>query len=228
MRIWDINPGYLNRQSLLGEHRELHGIASIIVNSKTGYSKHPETLRWKNYGWALVKRHNLLSFEMQLRGYTEKSPLYLNTKKGYWPDNYIDLPHEQFSILKKKYINKEKGRIALPSNCKKLWLQTKYSVLAHNPVLFNEIEDDIKNNKKLNFEELAKTIVECLKIKPEQHDLNIAIDYMYNEVKPYLNNLQNHPPTLLEKLKIITETAKKENIELLLSSTAISELSIWI
>jgi len=23
MRVWDINPGYLNRQSLLGEHREL-------------------------------------------------------------------------------------------------------------------------------------------------------------------------------------------------------------
>jgi len=31
MRLWDINPGYLNRQSLLGEHRELHGIVSILV-----------------------------------------------------------------------------------------------------------------------------------------------------------------------------------------------------
>jgi len=26
MRIWDIDPGFLNAQSLLGEHRELHGI----------------------------------------------------------------------------------------------------------------------------------------------------------------------------------------------------------
>jgi len=34
MRIWDIHPGYLNRQSLLGEHRELHGIFSIITNKK--------------------------------------------------------------------------------------------------------------------------------------------------------------------------------------------------
>ena len=34
MRIWDVNPGYLNRQSLLGEHRELHAIFSIIKNNK--------------------------------------------------------------------------------------------------------------------------------------------------------------------------------------------------
>ena len=53
MRIWDINPGYLNRQSLLGEHRELHGIVSIILNIKKGYSKHPETIRWVGYGWSL-------------------------------------------------------------------------------------------------------------------------------------------------------------------------------
>nr|WP_320015958.1 pyrimidine dimer DNA glycosylase/endonuclease V [uncultured Desulfobacter sp.] len=37
MRIWDLHPGYLNRRSLLGEHRELHGMASIIVNGKKGY-----------------------------------------------------------------------------------------------------------------------------------------------------------------------------------------------
>ena len=68
MRIWDLNPGYLNRQSLLGEHRELHGIVSILVNKKKGYAKHPETLRWVKHGWALTMRHNLLAAEMSLRG----------------------------------------------------------------------------------------------------------------------------------------------------------------
>ncbi|MGB0468223.1 MAG: pyrimidine dimer DNA glycosylase/endonuclease V [Pontibacterium sp.] len=34
MRIWDIDPGYLNRQSLLGKHRELHGMVSIIAHNK--------------------------------------------------------------------------------------------------------------------------------------------------------------------------------------------------
>ena len=57
MRIWDIDAGYLNRQSLLGEHRELHAIVSIIVNDKRGYSHHPETLRWIGRGWALAQRH---------------------------------------------------------------------------------------------------------------------------------------------------------------------------
>lgn len=36
MRIWDINPGYLNRQSLLGDHRELHGIVSIQQRARDG------------------------------------------------------------------------------------------------------------------------------------------------------------------------------------------------
>ena len=69
MRIWDIHPGYLNRQSLLGEHRELHAIVSIIGNKKKGYSRHPETVRWVGYGWALGQRHRLLSAEMALRGF---------------------------------------------------------------------------------------------------------------------------------------------------------------
>ena len=74
MRIWDISPGYLNRQSLLGEHRELHGIAAIIANKKKGYYRQPETVRWVGYGWALTQRHRQLAAEISLRGYTEKSP----------------------------------------------------------------------------------------------------------------------------------------------------------
>jgi len=73
MRVWDINPGYLNRQSLLGEHRELHGIVSIILKKKKGYSNHPETVRWIGYGWALRQRHRLLAAEMSLRGFTDRT-----------------------------------------------------------------------------------------------------------------------------------------------------------
>jgi len=47
MRIWDINPGYLHDKSLLGEHRELHAIVSILSKNKKGYSRHPETLSKK-------------------------------------------------------------------------------------------------------------------------------------------------------------------------------------
>jgi len=32
MRLWDIRPGYLNRKSLLGEHRERYGFVSLLVH----------------------------------------------------------------------------------------------------------------------------------------------------------------------------------------------------
>jgi len=81
VRVWDISPGYLNRGSLLGEHRELHGMVSIFVNNKKGYSQHPETLRWVGYGWALAQRHRLLAAEMNLRGYQDKTSVGLRANK---------------------------------------------------------------------------------------------------------------------------------------------------
>ena len=132
MRVWDIHPGYLNRQSLLGEHRELHGLVSILVNGKKGYSQHPETLRWVGYGWALKQRHQELVYEMNLRGYQDKSPVRTRSSQGKWPSVYIDEPHIQFKLLREKYVNKEKGRISLPRNTQELWSHHKYSVLARD------------------------------------------------------------------------------------------------
>ncbi|MDX8387130.1 MAG: pyrimidine dimer DNA glycosylase/endonuclease V [Ghiorsea sp.] len=42
MRIWDIHPGYLARQQLLGEHRELHGLFNISHWERRGIQ---DTLR---------------------------------------------------------------------------------------------------------------------------------------------------------------------------------------
>lgn len=49
MRIWDIAPKFLCQKHLLGEHRELHAIWNIltIYRGQGGYSKHPETKRWR-------------------------------------------------------------------------------------------------------------------------------------------------------------------------------------
>ena len=43
MRIWDIDPGFLNDKSLLGEHRELHGLMSIHCEQKN--KDIPDTLK---------------------------------------------------------------------------------------------------------------------------------------------------------------------------------------
>ncbi|RWX46717.1 Pyrimidine dimer DNA glycosylase; DNA-(apurinic or apyrimidinic site) lyase, partial [Candidatus Electrothrix communis] len=153
MRIWDINPGYLNRQSLLGEHRELHGIVSIIVNGKKGYSKHPETLRWVGYEWALKMRHELLAAEMSLRGFNEKTPVMISSnegKEGVWPEEYIDAPREQFTLLAGKYKKKKQGRIPLPKNGQQVWSQHKYSVMARNVPLYKKIGREVANISSLD------------------------------------------------------------------------------
>lgn len=75
LRIWDVPPSDLCRQHLLGEHRELHGLWNILTLGKTGYARHPETLRWVGKERALFQRHEALVVEMQRRGYNHASPL---------------------------------------------------------------------------------------------------------------------------------------------------------
>ncbi|MCI0503435.1 pyrimidine dimer DNA glycosylase/endonuclease V [Candidatus Micrarchaeota archaeon] len=103
MRVWDIAPKRLCRSHLLGEHREVHAIWSILTKGKKGYSRHPETLRWKGRLKALHLRHEALVAEFQKRGYSHYSPL---DKRLAWGEAvqsvYIDRPNEQLMILKRK------------------------------------------------------------------------------------------------------------------------------
>lgn len=102
MRIWDVDPKILCRQHLLGEHRELHALWTIIKHGKSGYAKHPETLRWYGKLPALRKRHELLVAEMERRGYTHATPL---EQAGGGPDTqdaFVNTPEEQLEILKSK------------------------------------------------------------------------------------------------------------------------------
>ena len=75
MRIWDLEPSLLCDRHLLGEHRELHAVWSVITASKRGYANHPETLRWRGRLKALYARHDKLVAEMQRRGFDHRSPL---------------------------------------------------------------------------------------------------------------------------------------------------------
>jgi len=103
MRIWDISPSKLCRNHLLGEHRELHAIWSIIINNKKGYSKHPETLRWKGKLKAFYKRHEKLVEEMERRKYLHKSPLDKRKAVGQNKQNImVDSRKRQIEILKGK------------------------------------------------------------------------------------------------------------------------------
>ena len=103
MRIWDIKPRRLCRNHLLGEHRELHCIWVVLTQGKKGYSRHPETLRWRGHLKALYLRHTKLVAEMEYRGYRHKSPLDRRLASGSSVQNkYIDSPRRQLMLLAAK------------------------------------------------------------------------------------------------------------------------------
>jgi hypothetical protein len=138
VRIWDVSPGYLNRQSLLGEHRELHGLYVIVAEGRKGYSRHPETMRWVAALGGLAWRHADLVAEMALRGYADRTPLACG-RPASWPAGFVDEPVEQFARLRQKYVGKLKGRIPLPRHVQDLWAQHKYSVMARDPETYRHI-----------------------------------------------------------------------------------------
>ena len=231
MRIWDINPGYLNRQSLLGEHRELHGIISIIVNGKKGYSKHPESLRWLDYGWALSIRHELLSSEMSLRGFIDKTPVTNYTQNGLWPEVYINEPIEQFAILEKKYKNKDQGRIPLPNNAQQLWRHHKFSVLARDINIYKKIGRDVSTMKpKDDFSALAKEVTELLRKPPSIGGMRNALQHMWGYVSDYFSMPKSDIKSwsLNQLLDQIQRNTLQSEEEYLTSSTALSELQVWV
>ncbi len=231
MRIWDINPGYLNRQSLLGEHRELHGIVSIIVNNKKGYSKHPETLRWVGYGWAIKQRHVLLAAEMALRGFTDRSPVQSLENKDSWPDVYIDEPGQQFQILADKYHDKEKGRIPLPQNAQQLWAHHKYSIMARDVNLYKKLGPDVASLKHdSDCSALAKLLTETLRKRPSPGGIKNALHHMWGHVsdfspRPEKGAVESWSPSRL--IQEIQSRAVSHQEPYLLASTSLSELKAW-
>jgi hypothetical protein len=103
MRIWDVEPQILCRNHLLGEHRELHALWTVLTENKKGYSRHPETLRWVGKLKALYNRHTQLVKEMKRRGYNHKSNLDLQLARGKSvQDFFINTHEEQMKILKGK------------------------------------------------------------------------------------------------------------------------------
>ena len=103
MRIWDLPAGELCRSHLLGEHRELHAVWSILTQGKRGYANHPETRRWRGRLKALYLRHEGQVQEMSRRGYLHRSPLAIQLATG--DDRQVeqlDSNEEQVTMLRAK------------------------------------------------------------------------------------------------------------------------------
>jgi len=230
MRIWDIHPGYLNRQSLLGEHRELHGIVSIIRENKKGYSKHPETLRWVGYGWALQQRHKLLKAEMNLRGYKERTPVLLRSKPEMWPESYVDYPASQVAILKKKYRTLERGRIPLPKNAQDLWAHHKYSVMARNIGTYKDMGNQVSSRTgSMEMHTVALELCSILRAPPKKNLIKNTLLHMWGYVSQY-SSVSGKELGLLSVqilLNKIRQLSLLHNVKYMVESTALSELGAW-
>lgn len=103
MRIWDLSPSVLCRQHLLGEHRELHALWTLLTKGRGGYARHPETCRWRGKLAALYSRHEELVTEMNRRGYRHHSPLDPTLATGNpVQDEFVDTPGRQVLLLQGK------------------------------------------------------------------------------------------------------------------------------
>jgi hypothetical protein len=228
MRVWDVNPGYLNRQSLLGEHREIHAIVSILTCEKTGYARHPETRRWAKALWALRMRHDLVVSEMELRGYQHRTPMIASGEQ-VWPEAFIDSPGRQFTLLRSKYRHRAPGRIPLPHTLQQLWAQHKYSVLARDPASYHDMGTLVAaRNRGTSLEQLARALVEILRVPPPEGRLVNALQHMWGYVSAFARLTaadRQRPLALLTAIRTLTIT---HQVRYLLESTALSELSVWI
>jgi hypothetical protein len=103
VRIWDVPPTVLCRQHLLGEHRELHALWTILTEDRKGYARHPETRRWRGKLAALYRRHEALAAEMERRGYRHRSPLDPGLATGITAQHdYVDSLEAQLALLRHK------------------------------------------------------------------------------------------------------------------------------
>lgn len=161
MRVWDIHPGFLSRQSLLGEHREIHAIHIIVSRQKKGYSRHPETLRWRDSLPALWLRHEQVVAEMRVRGFKHFSPLPAPQMEILWPSAFIDAPGHQFELLAGKYATKEQGRIPLPAGVGELLRSHALSLISRECVLTEP--------KPENFNSTAAALVQLLRQPPTKN-----------------------------------------------------------
>lgn len=226
MRIWDIDPGFLNDKSLLGEHRELHGLLTIVLHDKKGYAYHPETQRWRQALTGLAVRHDLLVEEMALRGFQHHSPLEpINDATVRWPTNYIDAPHAQYRLLAQKYTHKPQGRIPLPNTPCELWAAHKYSVMARSPQQYKVIGPRVAGNAFL-FDDLADHLVNLLRIPPDAGNLRNTCDHLWGYVSSYWD-LPILEMGIRQRLRLIQRLAREHAVSYLLHSTALSELLYW-
>lgn len=226
MRVWDVHPGYLDRQRLLAEHRELHGVVAVITRGLNGHAAHPEAKRWVGLGWACTMRHRLLAAEMAFRGYRDRTPVRLRRAPGCWPTTFINEPAAQFGLLARKYAGERRGRIPLPKSAQELWAQHKYSVLARSQSAYRDLGVRVSALPGAEVDELAVELVGWLREPPAEGDLRNALQHMWGHLRGVRPGFERSSSATA--LTRIQGAAREERNDYLLAQTALTELGAWL
>jgi hypothetical protein len=231
VRVWDVPAGYLNRQSLLAEHREIHGLLSIIVHGKRGYSRHPETLRWAGCLSGLARRHAWVVAEMRLRGYSDRSPVDEPRGPLLWPAGFVTSAAGQYQLLRAKYRGKAPGRIPLPGGVQQLWAHHKYSVMARDPAAYRTLGRRVARMRRdAEIAPLTDELVSVLRRDPLRGRLVNALEHMWGHVRRGATPAERlaaeaSPAALLLKTQ---QLAIRAHERYLLASTSLSELEVFV
>lgn len=231
MRVWDIPAGYLDRGSLLGEHSEIHALASILRHHTRGFARHPETRRWRHRLRALARRHALVVAEMQLRGYRHESPLGTIARDPSWPSVFVTAPAEQYALLRRKYGARSHGRIPLPRTTQELWAQHKYSVMARDPHFYRATGRTVSRLRgTAGFGVLASELVAALRRSPSPGRLTNAVEHMWGHVARNASAEERRAAMRdAEQMLALTQVVAKRTTEpYLLASTALTELNAYL
>ncbi len=236
MRVWDIHPGYLSRNSLMGQHAEIHALLSVVSCCKKGYGSHPETLRWKGNLDKLKIKHDLTVKEMKLRGYNHASPFILDNDcaKSSSDLSYVNYPAEQFDILGQKYLEGPlEGRIPLPVRGSDFWAHHKYSIMARGYSFYKEIQSFLnqKNNLIITKENnLIEAVLDIMEKPVTEKALVNVIHHIWGyfkekaspeEKEHYLQCTRENFPQLLNSFYYM---AQKYHQIYLLHSTIFADL----
>lgn len=235
MRVWDLHPGYLSRQNLLGQHAEIHALFTILDGEKKGYASHPETLRWKGKLGRLKRIHDLTVLEMKLRGFNHASPFALCSDLDQQNLTFVDHPIEQIAILHTKYLQRNQaGRIPLPVNIYELWAHHKYSAMARGHDHYKNVQALLRNKKRCSFEEagyLSEKIIKLLDLPVTASALANVVDHLCGyfkreasdaEKERYLSRQTEDLPALV---RFFFELACKYNLQYLQHSTIFADFT---
>ena len=227
MRIWDVHPGYLDRQRLLAEHRELHGVVAVTTRGLNGYAAHPETKRWTGLGWAL---HDAPSPARRGNGVPRLSRSHTGATAACTGVLARDFRRRtgprRFGLLARKYAGERGGRIPLPKSAQELWAQHKYSVLARSQSAYRDLGVRVSALPGAEVDELAVELVGWLRRPPADGDLRNALQHMWGHLQGARTGFERRSSATA--LKRIQSAALDENNSYLLAQTALTELGAWL